>query len=349
MDKSQGTYLVTGGAGFIGSALVRRLIGEGVHVITLDALTYAGNLSNLDGLDETGRHTFVHGSITDRRLVDELLATHRPGYLINVAAETHVDRSIDGPAAFIKTNVVGTANLLDAVRTAGATGGYAPRYVQVSTDEVYGTIRDGEFTEDSPFRPNSPYAASKASADLLVRSYFKTYGMDAVITNGSNTYGPRQFPEKLIPLMVLNAIEGKPLPVYGDGQNVRDWLYVDDHARGILAVARGGAAGCNYNIGGRHEMKNIDLVRMLCATLDAARPKDDGGQYAAQIAFVEDRPGHDFRYALSIDRAESELGWRPDKPFETGFSETVHWYLDNMDWSREIADTKYARERLGRG
>ncbi|MBO6518897.1 MAG: dTDP-glucose 4,6-dehydratase [Rhodospirillales bacterium] len=349
MGEPRSTFLVTGGAGFIGSTLVRMLIGQGQDVITLDALTYAGNRRNLEAMAGDGRHTFVHGSICDRPLVDALLAEHAPDFVINVAAETHVDRSIDGPAAFIETNVVGTAQMLEAVREYGRDKGTAPRYVQVSTDEVYGTIDEGVFTEESPFRANSPYAASKASGDLLVRSYVKTYGMDAVITNGSNTYGPRQFPEKLIPLMVLNAIESKKLPVYGDGRNVRDWLFVEDHARGIIAAARHGQAGHNYNIGGGHEMQNIDLVHMLCAALDRMQARHDGQTYAGQITFVDDRPGHDFRYALSIERARNDLGWQPEKPFDTGFAETIQWYLDNQDWCRDIAETKYARQRLGRG
>ena len=253
-DKPQ-KFLVTGGAGFIGSALVRLLIRDGHEVVTLDALTYAGNVANLADVMDDPRHTFVEGSICARELVDGLLAQHHPDYLINVAAETHVDRSIDGPEAFIETNVVGTSRLLAAARAHTAGTDAAMRYVQVSTDEVYGTIAEGEFREGDPYRPNSPYAASKAAADLMVRSYVKTYKLDAVITNGSNTYGPRQFPEKLIPLMTLNALEGKQLPVYGDGRNVRDWLYVDDHAHGIIAAARLGESGENYNIGGGTEME----------------------------------------------------------------------------------------------
>jgi dTDP-glucose 4,6-dehydratase len=347
MPEQPQTFLVTGGAGFIGSALVRLLVGQGHEVVTLDALTYAGSRGNLAGVMESCLHTFVEGSICDRALVDDLLATHRPRYLINVAAETHVDRSIDGPEAFVETNVVGTSLLLAAARAFDRGGGAAIRYVQVSTDEVYGTIDDGEFREGDPYRPNSPYAASKAAADHMVRAYVRTYGLDAVITHGSNTFGPRQFPEKLIPLMTLNAIEGKSLPVYGDGRNVRDWLYVDDHAAGIVAAALNGTRGESYNIGGGTEIENIQLVRKLCALLDRARPRPDGTSYADQIAFVEDRPGHDFRYALSSAKARDQLGWQPATAFEDGFETAVAWYIENRDWCTSITERLYARERLG--
>lgn len=347
MPDKQQTFMVTGGAGFIGSALVRLLHADGHRVVTLDALTYAGSLNNLADVIDDQRHEFVEGSICDRQLVDGLLRAHRPDCLINVAAETHVDRSIDGPDAFIETNVVGTSRLLAAVRAHTVESGDALRYVQVSTDEVYGTIDDGAFREGDPYRPNSPYAASKAAADHMVRAYVRTYGLDAVITNGSNTYGPRQFPEKLIPLMTLNAIEGKQLPVYGDGRNVRDWLYVDDHARGIIAAAEHGKSGESYNIGGATEMQNIDLVEKLCATLDRLQPRADGLSYSEQIAFVTDRPGHDFRYALGTAKAQLELGWTPRTSFDDGFEATVTWYLKNLDWSAEISNKLYARERLG--
>ena len=348
MDNEFDTYLVTGGAGFIGSALVHNLISNGNKVVTLDALTYAGNTENLAGVFDNPNHHFVHASILDGDVVATLLREHNPRYVINVAAETHVDRSIDGPRAFIDTNVVGTTTLLDAVREYTKGTNHKTRYVQVSTDEVYGTIAEGEFCETDPFLPNSPYAASKASADLLVRSYVRTFGLNAVITNGSNTYGPRQFPEKLIPLMILNALEGKDLPVYGDGKNIRDWLFVEDHAAGIVAAAKHGKTGQNYNIGGGYELENIKLVTQLCGVLDDFAPKPDG-QYDSQIRFVADRPGHDFRYALSTDLAKRELGWSPRIEFETGLSNTVQWYLNNRAWARAITEKTYARDRLGNG
>jgi len=345
-DKSQ-KFIVTGGAGFIGSALVRMLIDDGHDVVTLDALTYAGSVENLADVIDNSRHTFVEGSICDRLLVDELLQRHTPDYLINVAAETHVDRSIDGPEAFIETNVVGTSRLLAAAHAHTAATDKPMRYVQVSTDEVYGTIDDGAFREGDPYRPNSPYAASKAAADLMVRSYVKTYKLDAVITNGSNTYGPRQFPEKLIPLMTLNALEGKQLPVYGDGRNVRDWLYVDDHALGIIAAARLGESGENYNIGGGTEMQNIVLVNRLCALLDTLSPRGNDQSYGELIGYVADRPGHDFRYALAIDKARAALDWQPATSFDDGFAATIAWYLENRAWCTDITEQRYARERLG--
>lgn len=341
-------FFVTGGAGFIGSSLVHTLINDGCEVVTLDALTYAGSLENLAQVKDHPAHTFVEGSICDRALVDRLLADHRPDALINVAAETHVDRSIDGPEAFIDTNVIGTSRLLAAARAYTLSTEKELRYVQVSTDEVFGTIAEGEFHEGDPYRPNSPYAASKAAADHMVRAYVKTYGLDAVITHGSNTYGPRQFPEKLIPLMTLNAVEGKKLPVYGDGTNVRDWLYVDDHARGIIAAARYGTSGEAYNIGGGTELQNLDLVHKLCATLDEFATRADGQKFADQIAFVADRPGHDLRYALATGKAQADLGWKPEMIFDKGFEATIRWYLDNRDWCQNITDKLYARERLGR-
>ena len=347
------TYLVTGGAGFIGSTLVRHLIGNGHSVITLDALTYAGNLDNLAMVSDNSAHTFVHGSINDDALVRRLLAKHQPRYVINVAAETHVDRSIDGPAAFIETNVVGTGVLLEAsYRYWTALDGAARdlfRYVQVSTDEVFGSIREGLFRESDPYRPNSPYAASKAGADHLAHSYFRTYGLPVMVTHGSNTYGPHQFPEKLIPLMILNALDGKPLPVYGDGSNVRDWLYVDDHAGGIATVAQRGQPGEAYNIGGGTERANLEVVNVLCNLLDAASPRAAPGSYADQITYVTDRPGHDFRYALDIAKISKQVDWTPEVTFGDGLANTVRWYLDNSDWCDAITRTRYSRERLGTG
>jgi dTDP-glucose 4,6-dehydratase len=347
------TFLVSGGAGFIGSALVRQLIRRGNRVINLDALTYAGNRENLADIDGHQDHVFVHGSINDGNLISRLLEEHRPGAVINVAAETHVDRSIDGPAAFVETNIVGAFQLLEAARDyRGSLGGKESdrfRFVQVSTDEVYGSIDEGEFREGDPYRPNSPYAAAKAGADHLARAYFHTYGLPVVITNGSNTYGPYQFPEKLLPLMILNAVDGKPLPVYGEGVNIRDWLYVDDHAAGIIATLESGTPGQSYNIGGGNEFLNIEVVKRLCALLDEIRPLPDGRFYAEQITFVEDRPGHDFRYALDTAKAGEGLDWRPEKSFEDGLRATIQWYLDNQDWCRKTTDGLYDRGRLGLG
>jgi len=347
------TILVTGGAGFIGSALVRQLVGRGDRVINLDALTYAGNRDTLADIDSHADHVFVHGSINDGNLVSGLLEKHQPRAVINVAAETHVDRSIDGPAAFVETNIVGTFQLLEATRVyrekLGGKERDRFRFVQVSTDEVYGSIDEGEFREGDPYRPNSPYAAAKAAADHLVRAYLHTYGLPVVITNGSNTYGPYQFPEKLLPLMILNAIDAKPLPVYGEGANVRDWLYVDDHASGVIAALERGTPGQNYNIGGGNEFPNIEVVRRLCALLDDIRPHPEGSPYAEQIVFVADRPGHDFRYALNTAKAAEGLNWRPERNFEDGLRATIQWYFDNPDWCRKTTEGLYDRERLGLG
>ena len=342
--------LVTGGAGFIGSAVVRHIIREGVDdVVNLDKLTYAANLESLAGVEESPRYEFVEGDICDASLVRSLLETRRPGAVLHLAAETHVDRSIDGPAAFVKTNIVGTFQLLEEARAyRDSLDGKASedfRFVHVSTDEVYGSIDDGVFGEDDPYRPNSPYAAAKAGADHLVRAYFRTYGLATVNTNGSNTYGPYQFPEKLLPLMILNAVDGKPLPVYGTGDNVRDWLYVDDHAAGIAAALKQGVPGESYNIGGGNEVTNIDVVRRLCAHLDVIRPQ--AKPYAELIDFVDDRPGHDFRYALDSAKAEAGLGWRPETDFDGGLRATVGWYLENQDWCRRTTDGRYDRGRLG--
>ncbi len=346
-------YLVTGGAGFIGSALVRRLVGEGHKVVTLDALTYAGNIENLAKIKENKNHIFVRGDIGDGELVSGLLTEYSPRYVINVAAETHVDRSIDGPRQFIDTNIVGTSVLIDEVyRYWQKFENHlcpALRFIQVSTDEVFGSIRDGLFRETDPYRPNSPYAASKAAADHLVLSYWRTYKLPVVITHGSNTYGPYQFPEKLIPLIILNALAGKTLPVYGDGSNVRDWLYVDDHALGIAAIARQGRPGESYNIGGNTERTNLEVINSLCHLLDVIRPKPDGKLYGSQISYVPDRPGHDFRYALDITKASEETAWRPTMNFDRDLARTVDWYIANDSWCQSITETRYARQRLGIG
>jgi dTDP-glucose 4,6-dehydratase len=343
------TILVTGGAGFIGANFVLDWIGAtGEPVVNLDKLTYAGNLANLASLEKDARHTFVKGDINDRTLVAELLTRHRPRALVHFAAESHVDRSIHGPADFIETNVVGTFSLLEAARahwTALADAEKAAfRFLHVSTDEVYGSLgpNDPAFSETTAYAPNSPYSASKAGSDHLVRAYHHTYGLPTLITNCSNNYGPYQFPEKLIPLMIVNALVGKPLPVYGDGQNVRDWLYVGDHCAAIRRVLERGRTGEVYNVGGGAELKNIDLVNTLCATLDGLRPRKAGG-YADLITFVKDRPGHDRRYAIDARKIRSELGWAPSETFQTGLAKTVQWYLDHGDWVAGVQSGDYRK------
>jgi dTDP-glucose 4,6-dehydratase len=332
--------LVTGGAGFIGSNFVLSTIAQsGGPIVNLDKLTYAGNLANLESLRGDARHTFVQGDIGDRGLVGTLLARHRPRAIVHFAAESHVDRSIEGPAEFIQTNVVGTFNLLEEARAywmaLPAEERAAFRFLHVSTDEVYGSLgpQDPAFTEQTPYAPNSPYSASKAASDHLVRAYHHTYGVPALVTNCSNNYGPRQFPEKLIPLMLHRALAGKPLPVYGDGQNVRDWLYVEDHCVALREVLARGRLGEVYNIGGGAEMKNIDLVKTLCALLDDAKPRT-GGSYAALITFVKDRPGHDRRYAIDSGKIRNELGWQPAETFTSGLQKTVRWYLEQRQTKR---------------
>ncbi|HWA38228.1 MAG TPA: dTDP-glucose 4,6-dehydratase [Burkholderiales bacterium] len=326
--------LVTGGAGFIGANFVlSTLAGTGERMVNLDKLTYAGNPESLASLRGRAEHVFVQGDICDRALVRGLLQQHRPRAIVHFAAESHVDRSISGPAEFVQTNVVGTWSLLEEARAYAATQpGF--RFLHVSTDEVYGSLGpdDPAFTESTPFAPNSPYAASKASADHLVRAYHHTYGLATLTTNCSNNYGPFQFPEKLIPLMIRNALEGKPLPVYGDGKNVRDWLYVLDHCDAIRLVLEKGRPGETYNVGGRAEMANLDLVQLLCRLLDRLAPRK-AGRYADLIAFVKDRPGHDRRYAIDASKIERELGWRPRESFETGLEKTVRWYVDNRAWT----------------
>ncbi len=332
------TLLVTGGAGFIGSNFIRDwLVSHDERIVNLDKLTYAGNPDNLEGLPDN-RHTFVRGDIGDRALVADLLARYAPRAVIHFAAESHVDRSIEGPGAFIETNVNGTLNLLEASRDhwsqlAGRSR-EAFRFVHVSTDEVYGSLAPDApaFAEDHPFAPNSPYAASKAASDHLARAWHHTYGMPVLTTHCSNNYGPHHFPEKLIPLVIVNALAGKSLPIYGDGQQVRDWLYVGDHCSAIRRVLEAGAPGQTYNIGGWNEMRNIDIVRTVCELLDEMRPRPDGQAYASQITFVKDRPGHDRRYAVDARKIATELGWRPAETFASGIRRTVRWYLDNPQW-----------------
>ena len=341
------TVLVTGGAGFIGSNFVLDWLAQSdERVVTLDALTYAGNRENLASLDGDARHVFVHGDIGDRALVDRLLAEHRPRALLHFAAESHVDRSIHGPGAFIKTNVEGSFTLLEAARAHwGSLAGdekAAFRFLHVSTDEVYGSLGPGDpaFTEQHPFEPNSPYSASKAASDHLVRAWHHTYGLPVLTTNCSNNYGPYHFPEKLIPLMIVNALAGKPLPVYGDGMQIRDWLYVKDHCSAIRAVLAGGRLGETYNVGGWNEKPNIEIVKTVCALLDELRPSAEG-PYARLITYVKDRPGHDRRYAIDARKIERELGWRPAETFETGIRKTVQWYLEHADWVARVQSGSY--------
>ena len=340
--------LVTGGAGFIGSNFVLDwLAASDEPVLNLDKLTYAGNLANLAALQGDARHRFVQGDIGDRALLERLLAEHRPRAIVNFAAESHVDRSIHGPEDFIQTNVLGTFRLLEAARhywsALPATEKEAFRFLHVSTDEVYGTLapQDPAFAEDHKVEPNSPYSASKAASDHLVRAWHHTYGLPVLTTNCSNNYGPYHFPEKLIPLMIVNALAGKPLPVYGDGMQVRDWLYVKDHCSAIRRVLAAGRPGETYNVGGWNEKPNIDIVRTVCALLDELRPRADGQPYAQQITYVKDRPGHDRRYAIDARKIERELGWKPQETFETGIRKTVRWYLDHPDWVAQVQSGAY--------
>jgi len=348
--------LITGGAGFIGSALVRHLIENTEHeVLNVDKLTYAGNLESLAGIATNTRYEFVQADIADQALIGQTLARFQPQAIMHLAAESHVDRSIDGPSDFIQTNIVGTYALLEATRAywskLNETDRAAFRFHHISTDEVYGDLHgvDDLFTETTPYAPSSPYSASKAASDHLVRAWHRTYGLPVVVTNCSNNYGPYHFPEKLIPLVILNALEGKPLPVYGDGLQVRDWLFVEDHARALLEVVTRGDVGETYNIGGHNEQKNIDVVRGICALLEELAPAHPEGvaNYADLITFVKDRPGHDLRYAIDASKIERELGWVPQETFQTGLRKTVQWYLDNLDWCRRVQDGSYQRERLG--
>jgi dTDP-glucose 4,6-dehydratase len=339
--------LVTGGAGFIGANFVLDwCAARDEPVVNLDLLTYAGNLGNLAPLAEDPRHVFVRGDIGDRALVEDLLGRHRPRAIVNFAAESHVDRSIHGPAAFVATNVVGTFNLLDAAKAHWLTLPDAERaafrFLHVSTDEVYGSLgpADPAFSETTPYAPNSPYSASKAASDHLVRAYHHTYGLPTLTSNCSNNYGPLQFPEKLIPLMIVNALAGKPLPVYGDGQNVRDWLYVGDHCSALAAVLDGGRPGETYNIGGNAEIRNIDVVTTLCRVLSEFVP---GRDFARQITYVKDRPGHDRRYAIDAAKVRRELAWAPRETFETGLRRTVRWYLDHAAWVEAVTSNEYRK------
>ncbi len=343
------TVLVTGGAGFIGSALVRALVADGESVVTVDKLTYAGNLANLASCVDAPHHVFIRADICDRAAMRATFAKHRPRAVFHLAAESHVDRSIDGPAAFVETNIAGTATLLETAldywRGLDGAARAAFRFLQVSTDEVYGELGAvGQFSETSPYRPNSPYAATKAGADHLARAWHRTYGLPVLVSNCSNNYGPYQFPEKLIPLTLLNALSGRPLPVYGQGLNVRDWLHVEDHAAALRKIVAEGKTGETYLIGARAERRNIDLVRAICRLLDERRP--EGAPHERLIAFVTDRPGHDARYAIDPGKIENELGWRPRYDPERGLAATVDWYIANLDWCRD-ATAIYRQERLG--
>jgi len=347
------TWLVTGGAGFIGGNFVLRQMRAGERqIVNLDALTYAGNLDTLDSVKDDPAHHFVLGSIGDRGLLDYLLDRHQPQAIVNFAAESHVDRSIDSPESFVQTNVLGTFHILEAARhywrNLPKERAEAFRFLHVSTDEVYGSLGPtGKFTETTPYQPNSPYSASKAGSDHLVRAYFHTYGLPVLTTNCSNNYGPYQFPEKLIPLMIQNALAGKPLPVYGKGANVRDWLYVEDHCRAIERVLEAGVPGEVYNVGGNNEKTNLDVVHTLCDLLDDLLPGSPHRPHRNLIRFVTDRPGHDLRYAIDAGKIRRELGWEPAETFETGLRKTVRWYLDNREWAGRVMDGSYRGERLG--
>lgn len=346
--------IVTGGAGFIGSAVVRHLLQEtDHHVVNVDKLTYAGNLESLASVRENPRHVFEHVDICDSPTLTRIFAEHRPDAVMHLAAESHVDRSIDGPSEFIQTNIVGTYALLEAARAywngLDDTAKEDFRFHHISTDEVYGDLHDTAalFTETTAYSPSSPYSASKASSDHLVRAWQRTYGLPTLITNCSNNYGPYHFPEKLIPHMILNALAGNPLPIYGDGSQIRDWLYVEDHARALVAVISQGKVGETYNIGGHNEKRNIEVVHALCELLDELAPRPDGSSYKQQITFVADRPGHDLRYAIDASKIARELGWRPQESFESGIRKTVLWYLENRDWWQRVLDGSYQIARQG--
>ncbi|QCR84841.1 dTDP-glucose 4,6-dehydratase [Moraxella osloensis] len=346
--------LVTGGAGFIGSAVIRYLINEtNNNVLNIDKLTYAGNLESLASVNDNPRYHFLHADICDKVAMTKAFDDFEPDIVMHLAAESHVDRSIDGPMDFIQTNIIGTYTLLEVARNywQNLTEDKKSRFKfhHISTDEVYGDLEATEdlFTEETSYSPSSPYSASKASSDHLVRAWYRTYGLPIVITNCSNNYGPYHFPEKLIPLVILNALDGKPLPVYGDGKQIRDWLYVEDHARALYLVATTAKVGETYNIGGHNEKQNIDVVKTICTILDNIKPRTDGQSYAQQITFVKDRPGHDLRYAIDASKISKELNWRPQETFESGIQKTVEWYLDNLEWCQHVQDGSYQRERLG--
>ena len=342
--------LVTGGCGFIGSNYIRTVLDreEDLHVVNLDKLTYAGNIQNLNGISSNNL-TIVKGDICDVDLVNSLFEKHQFDTIVHFAAESHVDRSIEGPAEFIQTNVVGTLNLLEQSRIfINKTNNDNFRFLHVSTDEVYGSLGDdGKFLETTPYDPSSPYSASKAGSDHLVRAWNRTFGLPTLITNCSNNYGSYQFPEQLVPLMIINCLQGNPLPVYGKGENVRDWLFVGDHCDAIHTVLAKGEMGETYNIGGNNEIKNIDVVTIICSLLDEISPREDGSSYSDLITFVKDRPGHDFRYAIDAGKIRNDLGWSPNESFETGIRKTIHWYLDNQNWWKAIQDNNYRQERLG--
>lgn len=347
------SILITGGAGFIGSAVARALIKNTDNsVLVYDKLTYAGNLNSLKPVAQDPRFSFLHADICDRQAVSSALASYQPDIIMHLAAESHVDRSIDGPATFIETNLVGTFTMLDVAleyyRTLPRERSNAFRFMHISTDEVFGSLgATGLFHEETPYAPNSPYSATKAGSDHLVRAWGHTFGLPVIITNCSNNYGPYHFPEKLIPLIIINAIEGRPLPVYGKGENIRDWLYVEDHASALILLADKGVPGESYNVGGRNEWRNIDVVHAICDLMNDYSPRSGG--YRDLINYVDDRPGHDLRYAIDSSKIERELGWKPSQSFETGLRRTVRWYLDNTEWWREIRSGKYRGERLGSG
>lgn len=346
--------LVTGGAGFIGSAVIRYLINEtNSNILNIDKLTYAGNLESLETVSNNPRYQFLHADICDKVAMTKAFDDFEPDIVMHLAAESHVDRSIDGPIDFIQTNILGTYTLLEVARAyyQGLSDDkkHSFRFHHISTDEVYGDLEGTEdlFTEETSYSPSSPYSASKASSDHLVRAWHRTYGLPVVVTNCSNNYGPYHFPEKLIPLVILNALDGKPLPVYGDGKQIRDWLYVEDHARALYLVATTAKVGETYNIGGHNEKQNIDVVKTICTILDNIKPRTDGQSYTQQITFVKDRPGHDLRYAIDASKINKELGWQPQETFESGIQKTVEWYLNNLEWCRHVQDGSYQRERLG--
>ncbi len=346
--------LVTGGAGFIGSAVIRHIIeNTHHHVLNVDKLTYAGNLESLQSIEQSERYQFFQTDICDQVELEKIFENFQPNVVMHLAAESHVDRSIDGPATFIQTNIVGTYSLLEAARkywlslTAEVKESF--RFHHISTDEVYGDLEGTTdlFKETTPYAPSSPYSASKASSDHLVRAWHRTYSLPTIVTNCSNNYGPYHFPEKLIPLVILNALDMKPLPIYGKGDQIRDWLFVEDHARALYQVVTTGAVGQTYNIGGHNEKQNIEVVKTICNILDELKPQANGQKYESLIKFVEDRPGHDLRYAIDAGKIEKDLGWKPLETFETGIRKTVEWYLNNLDWSRRVQDGSYQRERLG--